>query len=63
MFPEGQIVSLPRTYIDYVVTEYGIASLAGKSEQERAASLIEITHPKFRDELREAAHRRFGNGV
>jgi len=60
MFPEGQIVSLPRTYIDYVVTEYGIASLAGKSEQGRAAALIEIAHPKFRDELREAAKQRFG---
>jgi 4-hydroxybutyrate CoA-transferase len=63
MFPEGQIVSLPRTYIDYVVTEYGIASLAGKSEQKRAEALIEIVHPKFRDELREAARRRFGNGI
>lgn len=63
MFPEGQIVSLPRTYIDHVVTEYGIASLAGKSEQKRAEALIEIAHPKFRDELREAARRRFGNGI
>lgn len=60
MFPEGQIVSLPRTYIDYVVTEYGIASLAGKSEQQRAEGLIAIAHPKFRDELREAVKQRFG---
>ena len=63
MFPEGQIVSLPRTYIDYVVTEYGIAGLAGKSEQGRAAALIEIAHPQFRDELREAARQRFGHGI
>jgi 4-hydroxybutyrate CoA-transferase len=59
MFPEGQIVSLPRTYIDYVVTEYGIAALAGKSERKRAEALIEIAHPKFHEELRAAARRRF----
>ena len=63
MFPEGQIVSLPRAYIDYVVTEYGIASLAGKSEQKRAEALIDITHPQFREELQAAARRRFGNGL
>ena len=59
MFPEGQIVSLPRTYIDYVVTEYGIVSLAGKSEHKRAEALIEIAHPQFREELRAAARKRF----
>jgi 4-hydroxybutyrate CoA-transferase len=59
MFPEGQIVSLPRTYIDYVVTEYGAVSLAGKSERKRAEALIEIAHPKFREDLRDAARRRF----
>jgi 4-hydroxybutyrate CoA-transferase len=61
MFPEGQIVSLPRTYIDYVVTEYGIAALAGATEQKRAEMLIEIAHPRFRDELRAAARKRFGS--
>lgn len=61
MFPEGQIVSLPRTYVDYVVTEYGIAALAGASEQARAEMLIEIAHPKFREELRAAARQRFGS--
>jgi len=60
MFPEGQVVSLPRTYIDYVVTEYGIACLAGKSERRRAEALIEIAHPKFREELRAAMRQRFG---
>jgi 4-hydroxybutyrate CoA-transferase len=61
MFPEGQIVSLPRTYIDYVVTEYGIACLAGKSERKRAEALVEIAHPKFREELRAEARKRFGS--
>jgi 4-hydroxybutyrate CoA-transferase len=60
MFPEGQIVSLPRTYVDYVVTEYGVACLAGATEQKRAEMLIEVAHPQFRDELKEAARKRFG---
>jgi 4-hydroxybutyrate CoA-transferase len=60
MFPEGQVVSLPRTYVDYVVTEYGIASLVGKSERKRAEALIEIAHPQFREELRAAVRERFG---
>jgi 4-hydroxybutyrate CoA-transferase len=60
MFPEGQVVSLPRTYIDHVITEYGIASLAGKSERKRAEALIAIAHPQFREELQAAARKRFG---
>ncbi len=60
MFPEGQIVSLPRTYVDYVVTEYGVASLVGKTERGRAEALVEIAHPQFREELRAAARKRFG---
>ena len=59
MFPEGQVISVPRTYVDYVVTEYGIASLAGATERGRAEMLVEIAHPDFRDELRAAARQRF----
>ena len=59
MFPEGQIISVPRTYVDYVVTEYGIAALAGACERARAERLIDIAHPDFRDELRAAARARF----
>ena len=39
-----------RGLIRYVVTEYGVAYLHGKSIRERAKALIEIAHPKFRDE-------------
>lgn len=60
MFPEGQVVSVPRTFVDYVVTEHGIASLSGASERVRAERLIEIAHPDFRDELRAACRQRFG---
>ncbi len=35
----------------YVITEYGVALLFGKSIKERALELIKISHPKFRDEL------------
>jgi itaconate CoA-transferase len=45
----------PRADTQYVVTEYGIANLFGKSTAERAEALIAIAHPKFRDELRRGA--------
>jgi len=48
---EGGGVVTSRGHVDYVVTEYGIASLLGKSIRERALELIRIAHPKFRDKL------------
>jgi acyl-CoA hydrolase len=57
--PEGSLVTIPRQFADYVVTEYGIASLAGKSHRERAEELIAIAHPDHRAELREAARKLF----
>ncbi|MFO7968927.1 MAG: acetyl-CoA hydrolase/transferase family protein [Bacillota bacterium] len=48
---QGAAVSLSRNDVDYVVTEYGIASLRGKNIRERAKALISIAHPKFRDDL------------
>jgi len=48
---EGAGVVTTRGDVHYVVTEYGIAYLHGKSIRERAISLIQIAHPKFRDEL------------
>jgi acyl-CoA hydrolase len=49
----GAGVVTSRGLIRYVVTEYGVAYLHGKSIRERAKALIEIAHPKFRDELYE----------
>ncbi len=56
----GAGVVTSRADVHYVVTEYGIAFLHGKSVRERALALIHIAHPKFRDELmREAREARF----
>ena len=49
---KNEIVTTCRSEVDYVVTEYGIAELEGKTRKERAISLIEIAHPDFRQELR-----------
>ena len=53
----GAGVVTSRGLVRYVVTEYGVANLHGKSIRERAKSLIEISHPKFRDELYEYCER------
>ncbi len=51
----GAAVSLSRNDVDFVVTEYGAVQLRGLSLRKRAELLIEISHPKFRDELRKSA--------
>jgi 4-hydroxybutyrate CoA-transferase len=53
MLTPGAGVVTSRGLVRYVVTEYGIAYLHGKSIRERAKALIEIAHPKFREELYE----------
>lgn len=57
MLAQGQGTTVPRAFADYVVTEYGVASLLGKSRKERVNELIAIAHPDFRGELREAAKK------
>jgi 4-hydroxybutyrate CoA-transferase len=52
---QGSMVTIPRAYADYVVTEFGVAELCGKTHRERAEELITVAHPDFRDELSEAA--------
>jgi len=47
----GSIVTVPRSIVQYLATEYGIVQLKGKSTWERAEALINIAHPDFRDEL------------
>lgn len=48
----GSIVSTSRNDVDYIVTEYGIAKLKGKTSRERAKELIAIAHPDFREMLK-----------
>lgn len=52
----GNIVTTPRSDMMYVVTEYGIVNLKGKSVAERAQALISIAHPDFREGLERQAH-------
>ncbi|MFC2017737.1 acetyl-CoA hydrolase/transferase family protein [Chloroflexota bacterium] len=57
MLELGTFVTVPRHLVDYVVTEYGIAKLLGKTQRERAEELINIAHPDFRTELKKEAKR------
>jgi len=54
----GAGVTTTRYDVHYVVTEYGIAYLYGKSVRELAKALIAVSNPDFREILREAAHNR-----
>ena len=57
MLSPGTHVSTSKNDINYVVTEYGVAQLRGKSARQRCEALISIAHPDFRSELRDAAKR------
>jgi acetyl-CoA hydrolase len=59
MLKPGAGVVTSRGDVHYVVTEYGVAYLFGKTIQERARALINISHPKFRDELTEYARKNY----
>lgn len=54
----GAGVVTTRADVHYVVTEYGIAYLHGKTVRERTLALIHVAHPKFRDELMKKARER-----
>lgn len=56
---QGSFVSTGRNDIDYVVTEYGVAKLRGKTMRQRAEQLIAIAHPDYRKELLKEANRLF----
>jgi acyl-CoA hydrolase len=51
----GNVVTTPRTDMMYVVTEFGIVNLKGKSVPERARAMISLAHPDFRDSLEREA--------
>lgn len=58
-FPPGTPITVPRTFADYVVTEYGIAHLKNKTRRQRAEALIEIAHPDLRGKLRDNLRKSF----
>jgi acyl-CoA hydrolase len=49
--PEGSAVTLHRSNVDHVVTEYGVAKLRGRTVEERVQALIKVAHPNFREGL------------
>ena len=57
--PSGSTVSAPRTMIQHVATEYGIAVLSSKSLRERAEAMAAIAHPDFREKLMKYARDNF----
>ncbi len=59
LLDEGAAVTTSRNDVDYVVTEYGIAPLKGRTLRERARNLIQIAHPDFQPALKSEFERRF----
>jgi 4-hydroxybutyrate CoA-transferase len=59
LLDEGAPVTTSRNDIDYVVTEYGIAKLKGRTNRQRAKNLINIAHPDFRADLKKVYEQRF----
>lgn len=55
--PAGSNVTLGRSDVDRIVTEFGVAHLKGRSVRDRVRAMIAIAHPTFRDGLREEAER------
>lgn len=53
----GAPVTVPRNYIDYIVTEYGVAPMRGRTVKERVHNLISVAHPNVRKELENEARK------
>lgn len=61
--PPGTVQTVHRGFVDFVVTEQGIAKLRGKSIRERIGELISVAHPDFQAELKKDALRLYGISV
>lgn len=55
VLPEGTVVTIHRNCADYIVTEYGVAKLRGKTIRQRIDAMISIAHPDFRSWLKKEA--------
>jgi 4-hydroxybutyrate CoA-transferase len=60
---DGSCVTTSRNDIHYIITEYGIVNLRGKTVRERAKSLIDIAHPNFRGSLRNEFNKLSGHRI
>jgi len=58
-FAAGAAVTLPAAFGDYVITEFGIAKLFGKTLKQRAQELIAVAHPDFRADLKKEADKMY----
>jgi 4-hydroxybutyrate CoA-transferase len=58
--PEGSTVTAHRAFVDYVVTEQGVAHLSGKTLRQRIGELISVAHPDFRADLKAEAKKLYG---
>ncbi|WP_430886319.1 acetyl-CoA hydrolase/transferase family protein [Fusibacter sp. JL216-2] len=56
---EGSAVTTTRNDVHYIVTEFGVAELKGKTLRQRAQALIQVAHPDFKEELIESFNKRF----
>ena len=54
----GDIITSPRSQVYFLVTEFGVINLEGRSTWERAEALVSIAHPDFRDDLIREAEKR-----
>ncbi|WP_125153253.1 acetyl-CoA hydrolase/transferase family protein [Clostridium rectalis] len=59
LLDQGAAVTTSRNDIDYIVTEFGVANLRGKTLKDRARALINIAHPNFKESLIEEFEKRF----
>lgn len=59
LLDKGAVVTTSRNDVDYIITEYGIAHLKGRTLKERARALIQISHPNFRQGLIDEFEKRF----
>lgn len=55
VLPPGAAITTPRNDVQYIVTEYGVADVNGKTIKERVREMIKIAHPQFREQLEKEA--------
>jgi 4-hydroxybutyrate CoA-transferase len=60
---QGAAVTTSRCDVNYIVTEYGVAQLKGKTLRQRAKELVAIAHPDFRAGLAEEFEKRFHSAL